>query len=128
MTARRVVVPGLARLPAFSHAVVTGELIFVSGTLGTRDGEAVLVEGGVGAETRQALRHIETILGACGATWADVAKVNVYLADIADFATMNEVYMAVVGDDPPARITVGGASLALGAAIEIDVVAAAPAG
>ncbi len=127
MTARRLNVPGLARLPAFSHAVVTGDLIFISGMLGTRGDEVVLVEGGVTAQTRLALQNILTVLAACGATTADLAKVTVYLADISDFSAMNEVYLAVIGADPPARITVGGVKLALGAAVEIDSIASLPA-
>jgi 2-iminobutanoate/2-iminopropanoate deaminase len=53
-------------------------------------------------------------------------RVNVYLADIAAFDEMNEAYMAIMGDNPPARITVGGNDLALGAAVEIDAVAYKP--
>ena len=68
MKPRKIYVEGLARLPAFCHAVLAGDLIFVSGTLGTRDDSAMeLVEGGTGPETAQALRNIETILKACGA-------------------------------------------------------------
>ncbi len=127
MTFERVTVDGLARLPAFCHAVRAGDFIFVSGTLGTRPGSMELVEGGTGPETQQTLRHIETILGACGATLQDLVKVNVFLSDMGTFADMNEAYLAVMGNDPPARITVGRADLALGAAVEIDGVAYRPA-
>lgn len=126
MALRRVTVDGLARLPAFCHAVVAGDFIHVSGTLGTQAGTMDLVPGGTGPETAQALRHIETILRACGATLDDLVKVNVFLADMSTFAEMNAAYIAVIGDDPPARITVGRAALALGAAVEIDAVAYAP--
>jgi len=85
-----------------------------------------LAPGGVGPETAQALRNIETILHACGAGLDDLMKVNVFLADIERFAEMNEAYLAVMGSDPPARITVGKAGLALGAAVEIDAVAYSP--
>ena len=81
------------------------------------------VPGGTGPQTAQALRNIEQILRACGATLADLVKVNVYLADMDTYAEMNAAYLAVIGDDPPARITVGRAALALGAAVEIDAVA-----
>lgn len=123
---RKVSVHGLARLPAFCHAVVAGDFIFVSGTLGTRPGTMELAAGGVGPETAQALRNIETVLAECGATLADVVKVNVFLADLDAFAQMNEAYVAVMGGDPPARITVGRAGLALGAAVEIDCIAYRP--
>lgn len=126
MTFERITVDGLARLPAFCHAVRAGDFIFVSGTLGTRPGSMELVEGGTGPETEQALRHIEAILRPCGATLRDLAKVNVFLADMETFGDMNTAYLSVMGDDPPARITVGRADLALGAAVEIDGVAYRP--
>lgn len=125
-TVRRINVPGVARLPAFAHASVAGDQVFVSGVLGTRPGSMELVDGGVGPQTTQALRNIEVILGACGCGLADVAKVNVYLVDMGGFAEMNAAYLEVVGEDPPARITVGCAGLALGAALEIDCVAFLP--
>lgn len=126
MAGIKVNVPGLARLPAFCHAVVAGDFIFVSGTLGTKPDSMELATGGTGPETEQTLRHIERILAACGATLADVVKMNVYLADMSTFAAMNAAYTAVMGADPPARITVGRADLALGAAVEIDAVAYKP--
>lgn len=126
MSPKRINSAGLARLPAFCHAVVAGDFIFVSGTLGTKPGTMELVEGGTGPETTQALRHIETILGDCGASLGDVVKANVFLADINTFAEMNQAYIAVMGADPPARITVGRTDLALGAAVEIDCIAYKP--
>lgn len=125
---RKVTIGGLARLPAFCHAVVAGDFIYVSGTLGTRLDSMELVEGGTGPETIQALRHIEAILRECGATLADVVKVNVFLADMETYTQMNEAYVGVLGQDPPARITVGRADLALGASVEIDCVAYRPQG
>ena len=124
--AKKVTVSGLARLPAFCHAVIAGDFIYVSGTLGTKPGSRELVEGGTGPQTTQTLRHIERILQECDASLADLVKVNVFLADMQTFAAMNEAYLAVMGDDPPARITVGRAELALGAAVEIDAVAYKP--
>jgi 2-iminobutanoate/2-iminopropanoate deaminase len=126
MPSNRVYVEGLARLPAFSHATVAGDFIFVSGTLGSKLNSMELVEGGVGAQTTQTMRNIETILQACGASLEDLVKVNVFLNDINTFAEMNAAYLAIIGDDPPARITVGRAELALGAAVEIDAVAYKP--
>ena len=79
-----------------------------------------LAPGGVAGQTTQTLRNLETILQACGAGLDDLVKVNVFLADIDTFAEMNEAYLEVFGDSPPARITVGGVDLALGAAVEID--------
>jgi 2-iminobutanoate/2-iminopropanoate deaminase len=85
-----------------------------------------LVEGGTGRETTQTLRNIEVILKSCGASLDDVVKVDVFLKDMGTFAEMNEAYLAVMGSDPPARITVGRAELALGAAVEIDCIAYKP--
>ena len=82
-----------------------------------------LVDGGTGPETTQTMRNIETILAGCDATLADLVKVNVFLSDMETFRDMNAAYMAVIGDEPPARITVGRAALALGAAVEIDAIA-----
>lgn len=123
MKPRKVNVEGLARLPAFSHAVVAGDFIYVSGTLGVKPNSMELVEGGIAPETTQTLHHIETILQACGASLNDVVKVSVFLADMGTFVDMNEAYLKVMGSDPPARITVGRADLALGAAVEIDCIA-----
>ena len=122
----RVNVPNVPRLPFFSHAVLAGDLIFVSGTLGMKPGTLELVEGGIANETVAALGHVKTILAACGATLKDLVKVTVYLADEATFQQMNEAYASVIGDDPPARITVGRAGLAFGAAIELDCTAYKP--
>lgn len=123
----RVIVPGLGRLPAFSHAAVAGDLIFVSGTLGTQGEGFELAPGGAGPETAQTLSNIERILAEAGATLDDVVKVNVYMADMSQFGEMNKAYQEFFSNDPPARITVGGARLALGAAVEIDCVARRPA-
>jgi 2-iminobutanoate/2-iminopropanoate deaminase len=123
MSARKVTVDGLGKLPAFCHGVVAGDFIYVSGTLGTKSGSFELVDGGTGPETTQTLRNIETILEGCGASLEHLIKLNVFLADMQSFAEMNAAYLEVIGSDPPARITVGRAALALGAAVEIDGVA-----
>ncbi len=129
----RLVVDGLARLPQFCHAGLTDDLVFVSGTLGTERGSsaagrslaagASLVAGGAGPETTRALENVERILRAAGASWDDVAKVSVYLADMADFPAMNDAYGAFFPGVPPARTTVGGLGLAFGARVEIECVA-----
>lgn len=123
----KVIVDGLARLPSFSHATTVGSTIYVSGTLGTVPNTMELVSGGTGPQTSQTLENIKTILEACDATMDDIAKVNVYLADISTFTEMNEAYLGFFDKAPPARITVGGVDLALGAAIEIDCIAEKPA-
>jgi 2-iminobutanoate/2-iminopropanoate deaminase len=122
--ARRIVVEGVGRLPQFSHAVVAGDLVFVSGTLGTLPGGFELASGGAGAETRQTLVNLDTILVAAGSSLRDVVKASVFLTDLADFAAMNEAWSERFKAEPPARITVGGVQLALGARVEIECIAA----
>ena len=124
--ARFVNVEGLGRLPQFSHAAVVGDTIYVAGTLGTAPGGLALVEGGVGPETTQVLRNMQTILEACGASLADVVKVNVAMVDLGRFGAMNEAYGEVFSADPPPRITVEVSALALGAAVEMDCIAHRP--
>ena len=118
-----VIVDGLGRLPQFAHATVAGEMIFVSGTLGTTGPGFDLAPGGTGPQTTQTLRNIETILQAAGAELSDVVKVSVYLTDMSTFKEMNDAYSEFFGAEPPARITIGGAALALGAAVEIECIA-----
>jgi 2-iminobutanoate/2-iminopropanoate deaminase len=120
---RTVNVEGLWRLPAFPHATVAGDHVYVSGSLGTVDESGGLAPGGTGPETVQALRNIERILAACEATLDDVVKVSVFLADISTGSEMSEAYLSVFSEHQPSRITVGGVTLALGAAVEIDCVA-----
>jgi len=126
MQPKRINVDGLGRLESFCHAVRAGDFLFVSGTLGTRGATLGLVEGGTAAQTTQALRNIERILAACGAGLDDLVKVNVFLADMQSFPEMNRAYLEAIGKQVPARITVGRAELALGAAVEIDAVAYKP--
>jgi 2-iminobutanoate/2-iminopropanoate deaminase len=119
---RRVNVEGLPRLDAFSHAVQVDDHVYVAGTLGTDIGFN-LVDGGVHGQTLQALAYIKRILEECGASLDDVVKVNAYMTDMSEFEQMNDAYLSVFGDKPPARITVGVNELALGAAVEFDCVA-----
>ena len=123
---KRTTVPGLLVMPAFCHATRAGDIVFVSGTLGTTDEKGTLAPGGIGPQTTQTLRNIEIILEASDACLKDVVKFNVFLADLGDFSEMNKAYIGVLGEGAAARITVGGADLALNASIEIDCVAHAP--
>ena len=125
MDLERVLVPSVARLRAFAHATVAGDQVFVSGTLGTMKDEG-LVPGGTGPETTQALENMRTILSACGCSFADVAKVSVYLTDIDTVHEMNSAYVAAFGTETPARITLGCSGLAFGASVEIDCIAFVP--
>ena len=122
----KINVDGIARLPTFSHATVAGDTIYVSGSLGTLPDSMELAPGGIGPETAQTLENIKKILNGCGASMADVVKVNVYVTDMSNFDAMNQAYLDAFGDSPPARITIGGVELALGATVEIDCIAHKP--
>ena len=128
---RQVITPeGVARLPVFSHAIRSGNLIFLSGQLGALPGvdPPQLVEGGIEAETRQTFDNIMAVLAAAGATLEDLVKCTVFLADTDDYAAMNAVYIQYFPNDPPARAALAATGLALGALVEIDCIAAVPAG
>jgi 2-iminobutanoate/2-iminopropanoate deaminase len=124
---RAVVTTDAAPAPIgpYSQAIRAGELLFTSGQVGLDPVTGVLAEG-VEAQTHQALANVEAILAAAGASPADVVKTTIYLADIADFETVNAIYGAVFQDAPPARSTVQVAALPRGARVEIEVVALVP--
>jgi 2-iminobutanoate/2-iminopropanoate deaminase len=121
---REVLAPSPSPLPVFSPAVRTGNLVFLSGQIGNRPGTLELVPGGIGPETEQTLSGIRTLLEELGLSLADVVKCTVFLADIADYQAMNEVYARFFPKDPPARSTLAASGLALGARIEIECIAA----
>lgn len=126
MGVKKVNCDNLAGLKAFSHAVIAGDFIYVSGTLGTRQDKMEIIEGGVTKETEQILFHFENILSQCGAGLKDIVKVNVYLTNMENFHDMNSAYLDVIRFEPPARITVGVKELALGACVEMDCIAYKP--
>lgn len=120
-----IVPEGVARLPVFTPAVRVGDLVFLSGAIGTPPtGELRVVQGGVGPETRATMENIRLILDAAGLGFEDLVKCTVFLADIADYAAMNEVYVTYFeGMQPPARSAMAGSGLALGALVEIECIA-----
>lgn len=119
-------VPGVARLPVFSSAIRSGNLIFLSGAIGTLPGDEIrLVEGGIGPETRQTLENLRNVVEATGGSMADMVKCTVFLADMADYAAMNEVYLEFFPSDPPARSALASGGLAFDARVEIECIAAA---
>lgn len=106
-TARQVInPPGIAPLvAAYSVAIRAGDQVFVSGLTGFRPGTQDIVDGGIGAQTRQTLENIRAVLLAAGATMTDVSECTVFLVDMADYAAMNAVYIEFFRVDPPARAT-----------------------
>ncbi len=108
-------VPGAVEGLPFSSAIRVGNIIYLSGQIGNKIGTRELVAGGITAETRQTLENIKTVLEAAGSSMDKVFKCTVFLADIADYGKMNEVYATFFPKDPPARSTIAGSGLALGA-------------
>jgi 2-iminobutanoate/2-iminopropanoate deaminase len=97
--------------------------VFVAGQIGIDRAGSALVAGGIREETRVALEHLEAILAASGLELSDVVSTTVYLADLGEFAAMNEVYAARFPSSPPARATVGVLALPKGARVEIAAIA-----
>lgn len=107
----------------FSEAVRVGHMLYLSGQLGFDPQTSKLVEGGIGPETRQTLENIKAALEKHGSSMAEVVKCTVFLADIKEWAAMNEVYITYFPSDPPARSALGSSGLALGARTEIECMA-----
>ena len=109
----------------YSQAVVAGGFVFASGQIPTDPATGQFVEGGVSEQTEQVLRNLSKVLEAAGTGLERVVKTTVFLADMSDFASMNEVYARFFGENPPARSTVEAARLPRDARVEIDVIALA---
>lgn len=107
----------------FSSVVRVGHMLYLSGDLGTIPGTMQLVEGGIQPQTRQTLENIKATLEENGSSLAEVVKCTVFLADIAEWAAMNEVYKTYFPTNPPARSALGTSGLALGARTEIECIA-----
>ena len=112
-----------AALGPYSAGIAAGNLAFLSGQLGLDPSTGELADGVV-AQTEQALKNIEALLTAAGATFGNVVKTTVFLADIADFNAVNEVYGARFTEPYPARSAVQVAALPKGALVEIECIVA----
>jgi len=110
----------------YSPAVRAGDWLALAGQVGIDPATGRLVDGGVAAQTRQALANVAAVLGDCGASVGDVAKTTVFLVDMGDFPVMNEVYADAFAGHRPARSTIAVAALPLGARVEIEVWAHRP--
>lgn len=102
----------------YAPVVRAGGWLVVSGQLGLVGGS--LVQGGVAAQLTQAIVNLKGLLAGAGASLGDVIKTTVFLTDMADYATVNEAYVAAFGDHRPARSAVAVAGLPLGALVEIE--------
>jgi 2-iminobutanoate/2-iminopropanoate deaminase len=107
----------------YSQAVKAGGMVFCSGQIPIDPATGEFVPGGVAAQTDQVLRNLSEVLSAAGASLATVVKTSVFLAEMNDFAEMNEVYGRYFSENKPARATVQAAGLPRGARVEIDCIA-----
>jgi 2-iminobutanoate/2-iminopropanoate deaminase len=108
-----------AAIGPYSQAVCSGNLVFVSGQLGIDPKTGQLVEGGIKKQTQQALENIKAILSQAHLTMANVVQAQVFLADIKDFAAMNEIYANYFTLPYPARAAIQAAALPKGGLVEI---------
>jgi 2-iminobutanoate/2-iminopropanoate deaminase len=111
-----------APIGPYTQAVAAGPFIFCSGQIGLDPTTGGLAEG-LENQTRQVMANVAAVLAAAGCTFADVVKTTIFLADMADFGTVNEIYGRVLGESRPARSTVAVAGLPRGVRVEIEAVA-----
>ncbi len=124
MNKRTVSAPAAGKpVGPYSQAVMSGNWIFVSAEKGIDPKTGKVPEGGIRGETIQALKNIQAILQAAGASINDVVRCVVYLRDMGDFPAMNEAYGSIFTSEPPARTTVGVAALPLGLNVMIEATA-----
>lgn len=114
---------GAVSVGPYSHAVESGEVVYLSGQTPIDSQTGKLVEGDIVAQTEQCFKNLFNVLTASGLTPDNVVKVNVFLTDMGDFTSMNAVYSKQFEAPYPARTTIGVAALPLGARIEIEMIA-----
>ena len=107
----------------YSQAVRSGNELFLSGQIALDPATGNLIEGDFSAQARRVFENLKAVLHEGGADFHNVVKATVYLADLANFQTLNSIYAETFGDHKPARSTVGVSALPRGAAVEIDLVA-----
>ena len=112
-----------AAIGPYSQAIVTGNLVFVSGQLPINPSTGEFAEGGIKELTHQSLTNIKHILETEGVSMSDIVKTTVFLADMADFADMNSVYTEFFSEPFPARSAVAVKTLPKGARVEIECIA-----
>jgi 2-iminobutanoate/2-iminopropanoate deaminase len=108
----------------YSQAVEYGNLIFCSGQIALDPQTGELAEGGITAQTKQVMENLKAVVEAAGSSLDKVLKTTIYLTDLNNFQTVNEIYGSYFESDPPARATVGVNTLPKGAEVEIDLICA----
>lgn len=114
-----------AAIGPYSQAIACGDLIFCSGQVALDPASGELLDGSVADQTRRVMDNLGAVLAAAGTAFSRVVKTTIYLADMNDFAAVNEVYAEYFEGDPPARATIGVSALPKGARVEIDCIARA---
>lgn len=118
-----LLMPGMEDMDLpFSTAVRVDNTLYLSGNIGNTPGTLDLAEGGIEGETRQTMDNIKNVLEQFGSSMDEVVKCTVFLADMAEWGAMNEVYRTYF-ENPPARSALGASGLALGARVEIECIA-----
>ena len=115
-----------AAIGPYSQGVVTNGFLFTAGQIALDPVAGKIVEGGIVDQTERVMQNLQEVLRAAGASWDDVVKTNVYLHDLSDFPTVNEIYGRWLGKARPARSTVQVPGLPRGALVEIDAIAVVP--
>jgi 2-iminobutanoate/2-iminopropanoate deaminase len=114
-----------AAIGPYEQAIRVGDFLYTSGQIAMDPATGEMVKGDIEAETERVLKNLEAILSADGMTFNNVIKTTVYLADMGNFARMNQVYESFFSANKPARSCVQAAGLPKGAAVEIDIIAVA---
>ena len=122
---KQIVKTGLApqAIGPYSQAIKAGGFVFASGQIPIDPETGEFVPGGIADQTRQVMKNLAAVLDAAGSDLQLVVKTTVYLADMAEFTAMNEIYGKFFTDEPPARATVQAARLPRDARVEIEAVA-----
>jgi 2-iminobutanoate/2-iminopropanoate deaminase len=107
----------------YSQAIRSGNIIYTSGQIALDPATGNLVDGDFAAQVQRVFENLNAVLTAGGTNFSSVVKATVYLTDLANFATLNEIYASHFGDTKPARTTVGVGQLPRGALVEIDLIA-----
>ena len=115
-----------AAIRPYSQAVKSGNLVFTSGQIPIDPASGEIVPGGVEAQARQALKNLEEVLIAAGATLATVLKTTLFIKNMNDFAQINDIYAKFFGSEPPARSCVEVARLPKDVLVEIEAIAYIP--
>jgi 2-iminobutanoate/2-iminopropanoate deaminase len=125
MTARPISTPDApAAIGPYSQGIVANGVLYTAGQIALDPASGVVVDGDVVAQTERVLANLGAIIEAAGGSWDRVLKTTVYLAEMADFPRVNEVYARVFGSARPARSTVQVAGLPRGVLVEIDAIVA----